>query len=176
MSSMASQTTSLTIVYSTVYSSADQRKHQSSASLVFVWWPVNSPHKGPVMRKMFPFDDVIMNLMHSIWQQLHELTPICLIQPPPTAASWWRHFTTKTTFPDMDIPILKIRGSQDRLFYTIGIPWLVRRHLYIEAGPERYSAYNHKQFDCLFTSLLGKQQTKHQSTALLAVYVGNPMV
>ena len=24
--------------------------------------PVNSPHKGPVTRKMFPFDDVIMNL------------------------------------------------------------------------------------------------------------------
>ena len=50
--------------YSTVYSGADQRKHQSSASLAFVWgidrWPVNSPHKGPVTRKMFPFDDVIM--------------------------------------------------------------------------------------------------------------------
>ena len=39
---------------------ADQRKHQSSASLAFVRWPVNSPHKGPVTRKMFPFDDVIM--------------------------------------------------------------------------------------------------------------------
>ena len=62
---MASQITSLMIVYSTVYSGADQRKHQSSASLVFVWeihrWPVNSPHKGPVTRKMFPFDDVIMS-------------------------------------------------------------------------------------------------------------------
>ena len=61
---MASQITSLTIVYSTVYSGADQRKHQSSASLAFVWgihrWPVNSPHKWPVTRKMFPFDDVIM--------------------------------------------------------------------------------------------------------------------
>ena len=34
---MASQITSLTIVYSTVYSDADQRKHQSSASLAFVW-------------------------------------------------------------------------------------------------------------------------------------------
>ena len=64
MSPMASQITSLTIVYSTVYSGADQRKHQSSASLAFVRgihrWPVNSPHKGPVTRKMFPFDDVIM--------------------------------------------------------------------------------------------------------------------
>ena len=56
--------TSITIVYLTVYSGADQRKHQSSASLAFVRgihrWPVNSPHKGPVTRKMFPFDDVIM--------------------------------------------------------------------------------------------------------------------
>ena len=54
--------TRLTIVYSTVYSGTDQRKHQSSASLAFVLgihrWPVNSPHKGPVTRKMFPFDDV----------------------------------------------------------------------------------------------------------------------
>ena len=61
---MASQITSLTIVYSTFYSGADQRKHQSSASLAFVRgihrWPVNSPHKWPVTRKMFPFDDVIM--------------------------------------------------------------------------------------------------------------------
>ena len=64
MSAMASQITSLTIVYSIVYSGADQRKHQSSASLAFErrihLWPVNSPHKWPVTRKMFPFDDVIM--------------------------------------------------------------------------------------------------------------------
>ena len=57
---IASQITSLTIVYSAVYSGADQRKHQSSASLAFVQGPVISPHKGPVTRKMFPFDDVIM--------------------------------------------------------------------------------------------------------------------
>ena len=61
---IASQITSLTIVYSTVYSGADQSKHQSSAPLAFVWGihrgPVNSPHKWPVTRKMFPFDDVIM--------------------------------------------------------------------------------------------------------------------
>ena len=55
MGSIESQITSLTIVYSTVYSDADQRKHQSSASLVFVRGihrgPVNSPHKWPVTRK-----------------------------------------------------------------------------------------------------------------------------
>ena len=65
MGAKASQMTSLTIVYSTIYSGADQRKHQSSASLAFVWgihrWPVNSPHKWPVTRKMLPFDDVIMD-------------------------------------------------------------------------------------------------------------------
>ena len=73
MSVMASQITSLTIVYPTVYSGADQRKHQSSASLSFVRgihrWPVNSPHKGPVTRKMFPFDDVNMKgaYFRGIW-------------------------------------------------------------------------------------------------------------
>ena len=59
MSAMASQITSLTIVYSSLYSGADHRKHQSSASLAFVRRihrsPVNSPHKWPVARKLFPF-------------------------------------------------------------------------------------------------------------------------
>ena len=67
MSAMASQITSLTIVYSTVYPGADHNKHQSSASLAFVWGihrgPVDSPHKWPVTRKMFPFDDVIMYIL-----------------------------------------------------------------------------------------------------------------
>ena len=65
MGTIASQITSLTSVYSTVYSGADQRKYQSSASLAFVRGihrgPLTSPHKWPVTRKMFPFDDVIMN-------------------------------------------------------------------------------------------------------------------
>ena len=64
MGVLASKITSLTIVYTTVHSDTDQRKHQSSASLAFVWgihwWPVNSPHKWPVMQEMFPFDDIIM--------------------------------------------------------------------------------------------------------------------
>ena len=65
-SAMAYQITSLTIVYS----GADESNHQSSASLA-LWggihrWPVNSPHKGPVTRNMFPFDDVIM--LFICWQ------------------------------------------------------------------------------------------------------------
>ena len=65
MGAAASQITSVTIIYLTVYSDADQRKHQSSASLAFVLGihrgPVNSPHNGPVVRKMFPFDDVMID-------------------------------------------------------------------------------------------------------------------
>ena len=67
MSATASQITSLMIVYSTVYSGADQWQHQSSASLAFVReihrWPVNSLHKRPVTRKIFPFDDVTMDVI-----------------------------------------------------------------------------------------------------------------
>ena len=91
---MASQITSLAIVYSTVYSGADQRKCQSSTSLAFERgihrWPVNSPHKWPVTRKMFQFDDVTCRMVsrymsftrethisrsHSLWN----FTSICVI-------------------------------------------------------------------------------------------------
>ena len=68
MGVMAPHIPSLMSVYSMVHSEADQTKHQSSASLAFVRGiyrgPVNSPHKGPVTRKMFPFDDVIMWNIH----------------------------------------------------------------------------------------------------------------
>ena len=91
MGAVASQITSLTIVYSTVYSGADQRKHQSSALLAFVReihrLPVNSPHKGPVTRKMFSFDDVIMvmpqqNSRNAVSKRVGLLSPLQLTQPP----------------------------------------------------------------------------------------------
>ena len=63
MGAIASQITNLTSVYSIVYLDANQRKHQSSASPAFV--PVNSPHKWPVTRKMFPFDGVILGCHHA---------------------------------------------------------------------------------------------------------------
>ena len=69
---MASQITSLTIVYSTVHPGADQRKHQSSASLAFVRgihrWPVTSPQKWPVTRKF------------SIWWRHHVLDQLVIIR------------------------------------------------------------------------------------------------
>ena len=62
---MASQITSVSIVYSTVSSGADRRKHQSYASLTLAReidrGTVNSPHKWPLTRKMFPFDDVVID-------------------------------------------------------------------------------------------------------------------
>ena len=71
MGAMAFQIISLTIGYSTVYSGADKKKRESSASLAFVRgihrWPVNSQHKWPVTRNMFPFDDVIMCLMQPLF-------------------------------------------------------------------------------------------------------------
>ena len=89
MSMIASQITSLTIDYSTVYSDADQRKHQSSASLAFVRGihrgPVNSPHKWPVTRKMFPFDDVIMHLRSFILKTLFDTDLFFAVSLPLTS-------------------------------------------------------------------------------------------
>ena len=84
MGAMASQITSLTIVYSTVYSGTDWREHQSSASLAFVrgihLGSMDSPHKWPVTRKMFPFDDVNFTdgfeMMHKAWHSIKEV-PYC---------------------------------------------------------------------------------------------------
>ena len=110
MDPIASQITSLTIAYSVVYSDADQRKHQSSASLAFVRGihrgPVNSPHKWPVTRKMFPFDDVIMPLMCSVHRSKWNHSPSLVTPDPATDNAWasiymwnllWRH--QKEIFP-----------------------------------------------------------------------------
>ena len=63
MDTMASQITSV-LMFTQPFIHAQIKKHQSSALLAFVRGihrrPVNCPHKGPVSRKMFPFDDVIM--------------------------------------------------------------------------------------------------------------------
>ena len=74
---MASQITSLTILYPIAYSGADQRKHQSSALIAFVQgihrWPLNTPHKGPVTWKIFPFDDVIIATLHRNTNHVHNV-------------------------------------------------------------------------------------------------------
>ena len=81
MGAIASQITSLTIVYSIVYSDADQRKHQSSVSLAFVRVPGEFPAQMASYTEMFPFDDVIMqaimenrNRVHVLWNTLHSMS------------------------------------------------------------------------------------------------------
>ena len=85
MSAMVPQITGVSIVFSTVCSGEDRRKYQSSVSLAYVRgihrWSVKSPHKGPVTRKMFPFDDAIMAPCYDT-----EAT-VCL---RPIVASWIR--------------------------------------------------------------------------------------
>ena len=66
MTTMASQITGLTVVYSTVYSDADQRKHQSSAPLAFVW----GIHRDRwIPRKKGQLRGKCFHLMTSSWCQ-----------------------------------------------------------------------------------------------------------
>ena len=74
MSAMATEITGVSIVCATVGSGGVQSKHQSFASLAFVRgihrWPVNSPHKRPVTRKMGPFVDVVIYYLDIFYQGL----------------------------------------------------------------------------------------------------------
>ena len=81
MSVMASQITSLTIVYSTVYS----RRRSKKTSKLRV-----TGHKGPVTRKMFPFDDVIMNVASVKGGLGNELKHLPVIETDKTYSSYHR--------------------------------------------------------------------------------------
>ena len=78
-----SQIASFTIVYLTLNSGTDQRKHQSSASMAIVRWLVNSPHKWPVTREMFPFDDIFMcnigKVLYHNWPSCSGVASFCSI-------------------------------------------------------------------------------------------------
>ena len=79
MSMMAFQITSLTIIYSIVDSYADQRKTSKLRVTGFVRgihrWPVNSPHKWPVTRKIFAFDAVIMSFQKFFEINIYDYCP-----------------------------------------------------------------------------------------------------
>ena len=96
MSAMAFQVTSVSIVCSAVCSGIEQRKHQRSSSLAFVReihrWPMDSPHKGPVTRKMLPFDDVIMVLPS-------QTGGLALHTPWPPCCSQVTSLAPKSTYP-----------------------------------------------------------------------------
>ena len=95
MSTMASPITNRTIVFSTIYSGADQRNHQSSASRAFArgihWWQVNSLHKGPVTPIMFPFDDVIMYIISYMTYPPPRRASLAIIEPWQIQSGLHRH-------------------------------------------------------------------------------------
>ena len=92
MSAIASQITGLMIIYSAVYSGADQRKHQSSSSLAFLRGMIGEfPHKCPVTRNMLPFDDVIMKLFTASIK----VCTIHIIPPYWRDAGSWNPFSRK---------------------------------------------------------------------------------
>ena len=121
---MASQTTCLMIVCATFYPDSDQRKHQGSASLAFVRgihrWLVNSPHKGPVTRKMFPFDDVIRKWVRCRhWHD--DITPMALLR---LSYNWNYHTVRRLTGEVKD----DNWGNANGPFYwhglTLNIAWI----------------------------------------------------
>ena len=114
MTMMASQVTSRTVVYSTVYSDPDQRKHQSSASLAFVWgihrdrWIPRT--KDQLRGKYF-----------------HLMTSSCLIvSSPRTVLQPQRHWISNKSQPErlqkpLLIPIVIICRTFNAFFKTDNI-------------------------------------------------------
>ena len=127
MSVMASQITSVSIVYSTICSGADRRKRQRSASLAFVrgihQWPVNPPHKGPVMWKMFPFDDVIMHGQYHN-TMLHT-----------AHRGYWAHCWVNINKPHLDGWTMVTKAGYRSHF------WAYKRHQYLTLMGELWDVY-----------------------------------
>ena len=76
MGMMASQNTSLTIVYLTMYSGADERKHQSSVSLAFVRG-IHNGHDGVSNHQ--PHDCLLNHVFRHRWKKTSKLrvTGLC---------------------------------------------------------------------------------------------------
>ena len=140
MSAMASEITGLTIVYSIVYLGADQRKHQSSASLTFVWgihWsPVNSPHKRPVTRKNV-----------SIWWRHHDKKSPKKWQMNAQAVSVVRFTNGPYAHGDKVIQTNKLWSISINVVHVALISLHLRHN-------ERHGVSNHQPHDCLLNRLL----------------------
>ena len=135
MTMLTSQITSLTVVYLIVYSGVNQRKHQSSASLAIVReihrGPVNFPHKWPVTRKIFPFDDVIMISFVSHQVMLHSHAVFTLNDKPGShhviigAApflSWWG--ATESTFSVGSVRLRSVSCCHKNESSVLPLGWL----------------------------------------------------
>ena len=115
------------------YSSVDQRRHQSSASLAFVRgthrWPLDFSHKGPVVPKMLPFDNVITSADSSLFRLRGHQSP-----------SVFRTFLGWSP-----------GGFTQVLTFSFALRW---RH------NERDSVSNHQPHDCLLNRLFRRRSKK----------------
>ena len=118
-------------------SGADQRKHQSPASMAFVRgihrWPVGSPHKGPVTWKMFSFDDVIMDrgcFGKPKWQRGHW----CLVAHIYVINGWCTPVRRQAfTWWNADLMSKKTYGKK-----TLNIPWPLSRYFHAKRCSRKY--------------------------------------
>ena len=121
MSAVVSQITSISIVCSTVSSGADQRKHQSSLAFVrgIHWWPVGEfPHKRPVTRKMFPFDDVIMPLV-----------PVRVLKIVFSCCRFYRHIKNSYAKKKKKMPKLYRQHFPKHFSDKMSVFWLKCHHM-----------------------------------------------
>ena len=97
MGAMASQSTSVLIVCSTI---CGWRSKKTSKLHVTDQWPVDSPHQGPVTRKMFPFDDVIMHYIKCGGSVFCYQNLACT----ENVSIWWRHHEDYVWGVGVDFP------------------------------------------------------------------------
>ena len=170
MRAMASQIANLKIVYSAVYLGADQRKYQRSASLAFVRGihqsPVNSLHKKPVTRKMFPFDDVIMENRELTWWQFsfvvaNDNVGVMIWRPPMLRRQNWHHGSS----------LVSLSGSGEK--YDV-IKWKIFALLFPCAGnppvTDKFPSqrYSNAKLWCFFYVNPNKLLCKHSNGGLSA--------
>ena len=140
MGAVASQITSFRVVYSTVYSDSDQRKHQSCAPLAFVRGIHRGPHKWSVTRKMFLFDDVIMeNGRLWCWCQYRcrdygycfcdiSIIPYQLIAISHNAFIFFRYVTPGVPFASMDRWLQSLLSVGCNCFVKFWNGWVIAVH------------------------------------------------
>ena len=170
MDAMASQITGVSIVCSTVCWGADNRKHQSSVSLALVGgthrWPADSPHKGSVTRKMFPFDDAIMHVQYI---SVHQVVLPYVSQPIFSTVSLDRiqHFTTKTSIQlvDIDRDTISFAWQAASSEYATQQDMAWHRHPHNKHYCDvimsaTYGVSNHRRLDCLLNRLFRRRSKK----------------
>ena len=119
MSAMVSHIIGVLIVFSiNVSSDADQRNYQSSASLTFVrriqLCSVKSPHRGPVTRKMFSFDGVLM-------KSTCEITEVNGLKLPSKYNIKWKYYTNAPPFNAETLPAIISTGTQPSNISAINV-------------------------------------------------------